>query len=258
MSGSLAGASALIVGGASGMGAASARHFARELGAKVTIADIDAERGSDLAAELDGSFVACDVRDEDQVRAAVEAAAGSAGRGLRVALCSAGGGYRAKTASASRGPHPLPEFQHIIDLNLIGTFNVVRLAAFGMLANEPEADGERGVVISTSSIAAYEGQMGQIAYAASKAGIAGMTLPAARDLSGRGIRVCTIAPGLFDTPLLAGVPAEARDALAAATPFPHRLGDPDEYARLAATIVETPMLNGTVIRIDGAIRMGPR
>jgi NAD(P)-dependent dehydrogenase (short-subunit alcohol dehydrogenase family) len=251
-------AAALIVGGASGMGAASARRLARELGATVTVADIDAERGAAVAAEIGGTFAPCDVRREGDVEAAVEIAAGSAGRGLRVAICCAGAGYRAKTASASRGPHPLPEFQRIVDLNLIGTFNVLRLAAFGMLANEPNDDGERGVIIATSSVAAFEGQMGQLAYAATKAGIVGMTLTAARDMADRGVRVMAIAPGLFDTPLLAGVPEASREALAAATPFPKRLGDPDEFARLAAAIVETPMLNGTTIRIDGAIRMAPR
>jgi NAD(P)-dependent dehydrogenase (short-subunit alcohol dehydrogenase family) len=218
----------------------------------VTIADIDAERGQALADELGGRYAACDVTQPEQVEAAV-ATAGP----LRISVCCAGVGWAEKTAG-KRGPHALEPFQLVIGVNLVGTFNVLRLAAAAMLANEPDAEGERGVCVNTASIAAFEGQIGQIAYAASKGGIAGMTLPAARDLAAAGIRVCTIAPGLFDTPLLAGLPEEARTALGAQVPHPQRLGRPDEYAALAAHIVENPMLNGEVVRLDGALRMPPR
>jgi NAD(P)-dependent dehydrogenase (short-subunit alcohol dehydrogenase family) len=237
---------ALVVGGASGLGAATVRHL-HERGAVVTIADVNAEKGEALAAELGLRFVACDVREEEQVQAAVDAA-GDADGGLRISVCCAGTGWAQKVAG-SKGPHPLMPFEVIIGINLIGTFNVLRLAA---------DEGERGVCINTASIAAYDGQIGQIAYSASKGGVVGMTLPAARDLSQSGIRVMTIAPGLFDTPLLAALPQEAREALGRSVPFPQRLGRPDEYAHLAAHIVENAMLNGEVIRLDGALRMAPR
>jgi 3-hydroxyacyl-CoA dehydrogenase / 3-hydroxy-2-methylbutyryl-CoA dehydrogenase len=172
-------------------------------------------------------------------------------------VCCAGIGWAEKTAGG-RGPHSLDPFQTVVNVNLIGTFNVLRLAAAAMLGNEPDAEGERGVCINTASIAAYDGQIGQLAYSASKGGIVGMTLPAARDLAASGIRVVTIAPGLFDTPLLAGLPEEARVALGEQVPHPHRLGRPEEYGDLAAHIVENPMLNGEVIRLDGALRMPPR
>jgi NAD(P)-dependent dehydrogenase (short-subunit alcohol dehydrogenase family) len=247
------GASALVAGGASGLGAATARRL-HAAGASVTIADLNEERGAALASELGerASFVACDVTDESAVHAAVEAAGP-----LRISVCCAGIGWAEKTAG-KRGAHALEPFETVIRVNLIGTFNVLRLAATAMLASEPDAEGERGVCISTASIAAYDGQIGQIAYAASKGGIAGMTLPAARDLAGAGIRVMTIAPGLFDTPLLAGLPEPARAALGEQVPHPSRLGRPEEYAALAAHIVENPMLNGEVIRLDGALRMPPR
>jgi 3-hydroxyacyl-CoA dehydrogenase / 3-hydroxy-2-methylbutyryl-CoA dehydrogenase len=247
------GSRALVAGGASGLGAATARRL-HAAGAHVTIADLDAERGEAVAAELGerAAFAACDVTKPDQVEAAV-AAAGE----VRISVCCAGIGWAEKTAGR-RGPHALEPFQTVVAVNLIGTFNVLRLAATAMLANEPDAEGERGVCINTASIAAYDGQIGQLAYAASKGGIVGMTLPAARDLASAGVRVCTIAPGLFDTPLLAGLPEEARAALGEQVPHPHRLGRPEEYADLAAHIVENPMLNGEVIRLDGALRMPPR
>jgi 3-hydroxyacyl-CoA dehydrogenase / 3-hydroxy-2-methylbutyryl-CoA dehydrogenase len=247
------GTSALVAGGASGLGAATARRL-HAAGAAVTIADLNEERGTALAAELGerASFVACDVTDEAAVAAAVEAAGP-----LRISVCCAGIGWAEKTAG-KRGAHTLQPFETVIRVNLIGTFNVLRLAAAAMLAGAPDEDGERGVCISTASIAAYDGQIGQIAYSASKGGIAGMTLPAARDLASSGIRVVAIAPGLFDTPLLAGLPEPAREALGAQVPYPSRLGRPDEYAALALHVVENQMLNGEVIRLDGALRMPPR
>jgi NAD(P)-dependent dehydrogenase (short-subunit alcohol dehydrogenase family) len=249
------GSAAVVVGGASGLGEASARMLASR-GAILTIADVNAERGQALADDLSCSFAACDVRDENQVQAAVEQAAANDG-GLRIAVCCAGTGWAQKLAG-SKGPHPLMPFETIVAINLIGTFNVLRFAATAMIANEPLDDGERGVCVSTASIAAYDGQIGQIAYAASKGGVVGMTLPAARDLAQYGVRVNTIAPGLFDTPLLAALPEEARLKLGAGVPYPPRLGHPDEYAQLAGHIVENRMLNGEVIRLDGALRMPPR
>jgi NAD(P)-dependent dehydrogenase (short-subunit alcohol dehydrogenase family) len=249
------GSGAIVVGGASGLGEATVRHL-HEQGAIVTIADVNAEKGAALAAELGVEFVACDVREETQVQAAVERAAAADG-GLRIAVCCAGIGWAQKVAG-SKGPHPLMPFETTIQINLIGTFNVLRFAATAMIASEPLQDGERGVCVNTASVAAFDGQIGQVAYSASKGGIVGMTLPAARDLSGQGIRVNTIAPGLFDTPLLAALPKEARDKLGAGVPFPQRLGTPAEYAQLACHIVENRMLNGEVIRLDGALRMPPR
>jgi NAD(P)-dependent dehydrogenase (short-subunit alcohol dehydrogenase family) len=249
------GSGALVVGGASGLGEATARRLAGA-GAVVTIADINAEKGEALADELGAGFATCDVREEDQVQAAVEQAAEADG-GLRICVCCAGTGY-AQKITGSRGPHPLEPYANILAINLIGTFNVLRLAATAMLGNEPLEDGERGVCVCTASVAAYDGQIGQVAYSASKGGIVGMTLPAARDLASAGIRVVTIAPGLFDTPLLALLPEEARESLGRSIPFPSRLGLPGEYAQLAAHIVENRMLNGEVIRLDGALRMAPR
>jgi NAD(P)-dependent dehydrogenase (short-subunit alcohol dehydrogenase family) len=251
----IAGSGALIVGGASGLGEATARRL-QQVGAVVTIADVNAEKGEALAAELDVAFAACDVREEDQVQSAVEEAAHAEG-GLRICVCCAGTGY-AQKVTGSKGPHPLEPFAAILAINLIGTFNVLRFASTAMLGNEPLADGERGVCVNTASIAAYDGQVGQVAYSASKGGVVGMTLPAARDLASGGIRVVTIAPGLFDTPLLAMLPPEARESLGKSIPFPPRLGLPAEYAQLAAHIVENRMLNGEVIRLDGALRMAPR
>jgi NAD(P)-dependent dehydrogenase (short-subunit alcohol dehydrogenase family) len=245
------GIGALIAGGASGLGEATARELAAR-GARVTIADLNEERGAALASELGGQFVKADVTDEGQVRVAVEAAGE-----LRLAVSCAGIGWAERTVKKD-GPAALAPFETVVRVNLIGTFNVLRLAAASMVANEPDPEGERGVVVMTASIAAFDGQIGQTAYSASKGGVVGLTLPAARDLAGRGIRVCTIAPGLFDTPLLAGLPDDARRALGEQIPFPPRLGRPDEYARLTCEIAENGMLNGEVIRLDGALRMAPR
>jgi NAD(P)-dependent dehydrogenase (short-subunit alcohol dehydrogenase family) len=248
-------AGALVVGGASGLGEATVRQL-HDGGAAVTIADVNEDRGKALASELGIEFVACDVREEDQVEAAVKHAAEADG-GLRIAVTCAGTGWAQKVAS-SKGPHPLEPFKIILDINLIGTFNVLRFAAQSMIGNEPDANNERGVCINTASIAAFDGQVGQVAYSASKGGVVGMTLPVARDLAQYGIRVVTIAPGLFDTQLLAALPEEARTKLGESIPFPPRLGRPEEYAQLAAQIVENTMLNGETIRLDGALRMAPR
>jgi len=245
---------AIVVGGASGLGEATVRAL-HGRGAKVTIADVNADKGNALAGELGLEFVSCDVREEGQVEAAVAAAA--AGGPLRIAVCCAGTGWAQKVAS-SKGPHPLLPFETIISINLIGTFNVLRFAATAMIGTDPLEDGERGVCVNTASIAAFDGQVGQISYSASKGGVVGMTLPAARDLSQYGIRVNTIAPGLFDTPLLGALPEEARQKLGAGVPYPQRLGAPSEYAELACHIVENRMLNGETIRLDGALRMPPR
>jgi 3-hydroxyacyl-CoA dehydrogenase/3-hydroxy-2-methylbutyryl-CoA dehydrogenase len=249
------GAGALVAGGASGLGAATSRALA-EAGASVVIADLNAEKGEALAAEIGADFVEANVTDADAVGAAVERAA-SAGVGLRISVCCAGIGWAERVAHKG-GPHNLEYFSNVIAVNLIGSFNVLRLAAASMSENEPDAEGERGVCVNTASIAAYDGQIGQIAYAASKGGIVGMTLPAARDMASRGVRVMTIAPGLFDTPLLSALPEEARTALGAGIPFPSRLGRPDEYARMVLEIVANPMLNGETIRLDGALRMPPK
>jgi NAD(P)-dependent dehydrogenase (short-subunit alcohol dehydrogenase family) len=249
------GSAAIVVGGASGLGEATVRRLHAQ-GALVTIADVNAARGEALAAELGLGFAPCDVREESQVQAAVEKAAAASG-GLRIAVCCAGTGWAQKVAG-SKGPHPLVPFETIISINLIGTFNALRFAATAMIPNEPLEDGERGVCVNTASIAAYDGQVGQIAYSASKGGVVAITLPAARDLAQYGIRVNTIAPGLFDTPLLAALPEVAREKLGAGVPYPQRLGQPAEYAQLACHIVENRMLNGETIRLDGALRMPPR
>ncbi|HZA57927.1 MAG TPA: SDR family NAD(P)-dependent oxidoreductase [Solirubrobacterales bacterium] len=250
------GQSALVAGGASGLGAATARAL-YGAGASVVIADLNAEKGEALAADLGdrASFVEMNVMEADQVKAAVDAAAGRGG--LRISISCAGIGW-AQRVTGKQGPHDLEIFHNVIKVNLVGSFNVLRLAATAMNENEPDGGGERGVCVNTASIAAYDGQIGQVAYAASKGGVVAMTLPAARDLASRGIRVCTIAPGLFDTPLLAALPEEAREALGATMPFPSRLGLPEEYAQLALQIVENPMLNGETIRLDGALRMAPK
>ncbi len=251
----LNGIGALVAGGASGLGEATARELAAR-GARVAIADLNEERGPALAEEIGGLFTAADVTDEERVRAAVEEAVEAFG-GLRFTASCAGIGWAERTVKKD-GPAGLAAFETVVRVNLIGTFNVLRLAASAMAANEPDADGERGAVVMTASIAAYDGQIGQTAYAASKGGVVGLTLPAARDLARLGIRVCTIAPGLFDTPLLAGLPEEAREALGAQIPFPPRLGRPEEYAALACHIAENTMLNGETLRLDGALRMPPR
>ena len=247
----LNGIGALVAGGASGLGEATARELAAR-GARVTVADLNEERGAALAAEIGGAFAAADVTDEAQFQAAVESV-----EGLRLAVSCAGIGWAERTVKKD-GPATLQPFETVVRVNLIGTFNVLRLAANGMAAGDPDAEGERGAVVMTASIAAFDGQIGQTAYSASKGGVAGLTLPAARDLARLGIRVCTIAPGLFDTPLLAALPQEARDALGASIPFPSRLGRPEEYAKLACHIAENTMLNGEVLRLDGALRMPPR
>jgi NAD(P)-dependent dehydrogenase (short-subunit alcohol dehydrogenase family) len=251
------GAAALVAGGASGLGEATARRL-HAAGATVVIADLNAERGAALAEELGerATFAEANVTEPEAVRAAVDAAAGIAG-GLRISVCCAGIGWAQRTVS-KQGPHDLEVFSNVVSVNLIGTFNVLRLAAAAMVENEPDQGGERGLCVNTASIAAFEGQIGQVAYSASKGGIVGLTLPAARDLSGRGVRVVTIAPGLFDTPLLAALPQEQREALGAGIPFPSRLGTPAEYAGLVAAIAANPMLNGETIRLDGALRMPPK
>jgi 3-hydroxyacyl-CoA dehydrogenase / 3-hydroxy-2-methylbutyryl-CoA dehydrogenase len=251
------GSGALVAGGASGLGEATARAL-HAAGANVVIADLNEEKGLALAAELGqgASFVPTDVTDPDTVQQAVEAAAEHEG-GLQISICCAGIGWAERVAS-KRGPHQLAPFETVIRVNLIGTFNVLRIAAATMIGQQPNAAGERGVCVNTASIAAYDGQIGQVSYSASKGAIVGMTLPAARDLAREGIRVCTIAPGTFDTPLLAALPEPAREELGKAIPFPSRLGRPDEFAALALHIVENEMLNGEVIRLDGALRMPPR
>ncbi|MCA8089775.1 SDR family NAD(P)-dependent oxidoreductase [Burkholderia anthina] len=244
----------LITGGASGLGAGTARMLA-QAGGKVVLADLNETAGTALANELGGVFVRCDVSGETDAQAAVDAAT-RAGT-LRGLVNCAGIAPAAKTVGKD-GAHPLDVFAKTISVNLVGTFNMIRLAAAAMAATAPNDAGERGVIVSTASVAAYDGQIGQAAYAASKAGVAGMTLPIARDLSRSGIRVMTIAPGLFETPMLLGMPKDVQDALGAMVPFPPRLGKPDEYAMLVRQIVENPMLNGEVIRLDGAIRMQPK
>ena len=244
----------IITGGASGLGAASARMITAA-GGKVVLADVQAEAGEKLAAELNGAFVKCDVTSEADAQAVV-AKALSVGT-LRGLINCAGVAPAIKTVG-KEGPHPLDSFQRTININLIGTFNMCRLAADAMGKTEAAEQGERGVIINTASVAAFDGQIGQAAYAASKAAVAGMTLPMARDLSRSGIRVMTIAPGIFETPMLLGMPPEVQDALGKMVPFPPRLGKPDEYAQLAKAIIENVMLNGETIRLDGAIRMQPK
>ena len=245
------GAAALVTGGASGLGLATARRLIAA-GMAVTIADLAASTGAAIAEEIGARFVEADLTDEAQTRAAV-AAAGSVAP-LRVLVHTAGKGGPLRILDREGRATPLDAFEAVIRVNLVGTYNALRLAAEAMASTDP-VEGERGVAILTSSIAAYEGRVGQVHYASSKAGIVGLTLTAARDLASRMIRVVTIAPGTFDTPLLARVPEEARRDLAAATPHPSRLGHVDEYAALAAHIIDNPMLNGEVIRLDGALRM---
>jgi 3-hydroxyacyl-CoA dehydrogenase / 3-hydroxy-2-methylbutyryl-CoA dehydrogenase len=248
---------AVVAGGASGLGEAAVRRLVAG-GAHVVIADLNEERGQALASELGerATFMHINVTDEAAVGAAVRVAVGQPVP-LRIAVSCAGIGWAARVAGR-RGAHPLGPFETVIQVNLIGTFNVMRLAAAAMLESEPTESGERGVCVNTASIAAFDGQIGQIAYSASKGAVVSMTLPAARDLASVGIRVCAIAPGTFDTPLLAALPEESREALAAAVPFPSRLGRPDEFAALVAHIVENEMLNGEVIRLDGSLRMPPK
>ena len=254
----LEGGTFLVSGGGSGLGAACARAFVAA-GANVVIADLNAEAGEWLAGELGGRarFARTDVTDEASVRGAVDAAVAGFG-GLRGAVNCAGIAI-AERVLGREGPHPLDRFARVIAVNLIGTFNVIRLAAEAIAREEPVGEsGERGVIVNTASVAAFDGQIGQAAYAASKGGVAAMTLPVARELARHGIRVVTIAPGIFDTPMLAGLPEPARQSLGQQVPFPPRLGRPEEFAALARHIVENEMLNGETIRLDGAIRMAPR
>jgi NAD(P)-dependent dehydrogenase (short-subunit alcohol dehydrogenase family) len=251
----LQGAGTIVAGGASGLGAATARALA-ERGARVAIADLNEENANAVAEEVGGVAFKTDVTSEDEVRAAVDGAVEAFG-GIRFAASCAGIGWAERTVSRN-GPANLQPFETVIRVNLIGTFNVLRFAAAAMSANEPDDDGGRGAVVMTASIAAYDGQIGQTAYSASKGGVVGLTLPAARDLARQGIRVCTIAPGTFDTPLLAALPEESRQELGKQVPFPSRLGRPAEFAALACHIAENSMLNGETIRLDGALRMPPK
>ena len=251
----LADSTAIITGGASGMGEATARRLAAER-ATVVIIDRDANKGEKVASDLGGHFVQADVTSEADVSAAVAAATAIAP--LRACIHCAGIGWAERTINRAGNPHSLDTFRTIIEINLIGTFNVLRLAASGMSQNEPDADGQRGVIVNTASVAAFDGQIGQAAYSASKGGVVSLTLTAARDLSAAGIRVCTIAPGLIDTPLLGGLPQDQRDALAQSVLFPKRLGVPDDFASLAMEIVRNSYLNGETIRMDAGIRMPPK
>jgi NAD(P)-dependent dehydrogenase (short-subunit alcohol dehydrogenase family) len=244
----------IVTGGASGLGAATARMLAAN-GATVVIADVQAEAGQALATELKGQFVRCDVTQEADAQAVVDAAVGLGT--LRGLVNCAGVAPAVKTVGKD-GAHPLDVFQRAVNINLVGTFNMARLAAEAMGKTEPAEHGERGIIINTASVAAFDGQMGQAAYASSKAAVAGLTLPMARDLSRNGIRVMTIAPGIFETPMLMNMPQEVRDSLGKMVPFPPRLGLPTEFAHLARAIIENVMLNGETIRLDGAIRMQPK
>ncbi len=252
------GIGALVTGGASGLGEATARALAAR-GARVAVVDLPGSKGPDVAKSLGepALFVAADVTREDEVEQAVERAAEAFG-GLHTAVSCAGIGMAGRTVDREGRAFPLPLFARTLEVNLVGTFNVARLAAARMSRNDPNEHGERGVIVNTASIAAFDGQVGQVSYAASKGGVVSMTLPIARDLAPAGIRCCTIAPGTFATPMLMQMPEPARQALAAQIPFPSRLGDPSEYAALACHVVENPMLNGETIRLDGALRMPPR
>jgi NAD(P)-dependent dehydrogenase (short-subunit alcohol dehydrogenase family) len=244
----------IVTGGASGLGEGTARMLVAH-GAKVVVADVQLERGQAVAAEIGGVFVKCDVSQETDAQAAVAAAVGL---GKLMGLVNCAGIAPAVKTVGKDGAHPLAVFSKTIMVNLIGSFNMIRLAAEAMAKNTPETTGERGVLISTASVAAYDGQIGQAAYSASKGGIVGMTLPIARDLARNGIRNMTIAPGIFGTPMMFGMPKEVQDALAASVPFPSRLGTPADYAKLVKHIIENDMLNGEVIRLDGAIRLAPK
>ena len=250
----IAGKVFIVTGGASGLGEGTARMLAAN-GGKVVIADMQADKGQAIAQEIGGAFVRCDVSSEADGQAVV-AKALSLGKLMGLVNCA--GIAPAEKTVGKNGAHSLGSFSKCIMVNLVGSFNMIRLAADAMCKNEPETTGERGVMISTASVAAYDGQIGQAAYSASKGGIVGMTLPIARDLSRNGIRNMTIAPGIFGTPMLFGMPQDVQDALAASVPFPSRLGTPQDYAKLAKHIIENDMLNGEVIRLDGAIRLAPR
>jgi NAD(P)-dependent dehydrogenase (short-subunit alcohol dehydrogenase family) len=248
------GISALVTGGASGLGLAAVRRLVNG-GASVVVVDLPSDHGAGAVAGLGVRFVAADVTDPQQVQAAVDAAA-EAGP-LRAVVHCAGIGDIIRVVEKDGSPGSLERYERVIRVNLIGSYNVLRLAAAKMATNEP-LDGDRGVIVMTASVAAFEGQIGQIAYSASKGGVHGMTIVAARDLAGKAIRVCTIAPGLFNTPLLASLPDPVKESLGKSVPHPSRLGDPDEYGQLAVQIIENGMLNGETIRLDGAIRMAPR
>ncbi len=252
----ISGVAAIISGGASGLGEATARTLAAA-GATVTIADLNTERGKALADELGGAFAQTDVSDEASVADAV-AVAVDTGAPLRIAVSCAGIGWAQRTIGRDGSPHDLAPYTKVVEVNLVGTFNLLRHAASAISRTEPLDDGSRGVVVNTASVAAFDGQIGQISYSASKGGVVGMTLPAARDLAPVGVRVCTIAPGLFDTPLLGTLPDEQRQALAKDVVFPKRLGRPEEFAALVRAIAEVDYLNGEVIRLDGALRMPPK
>lgn len=246
---------AIITGGSSGLGEATARALAAK-GAKVAILDVAEQRAQKVAEELGGVGFKCDVSNEDSAKAAIAQVAEKLGE-PRILINCAGIAVAMKTVSKD-GAHPLDVFRKVLEVNLLGTFNMIRLYAVRAQELEPLQGGERGVIVNTASVAAYDGQIGQVAYSASKGGVVGMTLPIARDLARSGIRVCTIAPGIFKTPMLAGLPQEAQDSLGQQVPFPPRLGEPSEYGALACHIVENQMLNGETIRIDGAIRMAPK
>ncbi|MDA0191607.1 MAG: SDR family NAD(P)-dependent oxidoreductase [Proteobacteria bacterium] len=250
------GHAALVTGGASGLGAATARELARQ-GAKVAVLDRNAEGAKAVAAEIGGIGVGCDITDTASVMAALEAARAAHGP-ARLLMNVAGIGTAKRIVGKDGSPAPLEDFERVVRVNLIGTYNITRLAVAEMVQLEPLQDGERGVIVNTASVAAFDGQVGQEAYSASKGGIVGMTLPLARDLAQYGVRVCTIAPGLFLTPLMAELPQAVQDSLAASIPFPKRLGKPEEFAELAAGIIRNLSLNGEVIRLDGALRMAPR
>ena len=244
----------IVTGGASGLGEGTARMLA-EAGGRVVVADMQADKGEAVARDIGGAFVRCDVSSEADGQAVV---ARAIGMGKLMGLVNCAGIATAEKTVGKNGPHSLALYTKTLMVNLVGTFNMIRLAADAMSRNEPAPTGERGVLISTASVAAYDGQIGQAAYAASKGGVVGMTLPIARDLARNGIRNMTIAPGIFGTPMLFGMPQEVQDALAAGVPFPSRLGTPQDYARLVRHIIENDMLNGEVIRLDGAIRLAPR
>ncbi len=250
----IAGKVFIVTGGASGLGEGTARRLAA-LGGKVVVADLQADKGEAVAREIGGAFVRCDVASEDDGKAVV---AQAVALGKLVGLVNCAGIAPAEKTVGKNGAHSLALFNKTIQVNLVGSFNMIRLAAEAMCRNEPEPTGERGVLISTASVAAYDGQIGQAAYSASKGGIVGMTLPIARDLARNGIRNMTIAPGIFGTPMLFAMPKEVQDALATSVPFPSRLGTPEDYAKLVQHIIENDMLNGEVIRLDGAIRLAPR
>jgi len=250
------GAAALVTGGGSGLGAATARELARQ-GAKVAVLDVNADAAAAVAREIGGIGIACDITSTDAVQQALAAAAAAHGP-ARILMNVAGIGGARRVVGKDGAPMPIEDFKRIVDVNLVGTFNVIRLVAAAMVGLDPLDDGERGVIVNTASVAAYDGQVGQEAYAASKGGLVSLTLPLARDLAQWGVRVATIAPGLFLTPLLHQLPQEVQRSLAASIPFPKRLGKPGEFAELAAHIVRNVHLNGEVIRLDGALRMAPR